>query len=58
MDIAALSMQMKQSSLGDAVGVRLLSIAKDQMQQQGQELAQMLQQSVQPHLGGNIDIRL
>lgn len=58
MDIPALSIQMNQMNLGQAVGIRVLSMAKEQAEQQGQQLAQMLQQSVQPHLGGNIDLKI
>ncbi|MEV3059336.1 YjfB family protein [Paenibacillus larvae] len=57
MDIAALSMVMSQSKLSQQVGVSVLNIAKTQSEQQGQDLVKMLQ-SVQPHLGGNLDIRI
>ncbi|ARF68768.1 hypothetical protein B7C51_14650 [Paenibacillus larvae subsp. pulvifaciens] len=39
------------------VGVSVLNIAKTQSEQQGQDLVKMLQ-SVQPHLGGNLYIRI
>ncbi|AQT85452.1 hypothetical protein ERICIV_00585 [Paenibacillus larvae subsp. larvae] len=57
MDIAALSMVMSQAKLSQQVGVSILNIAKTQSEQQGQDLVKMLQ-SVQPHLGGNLDIRI
>jgi hypothetical protein len=57
MDIAALSISLNQSSLAQEVGVRLVQLAKEQTQQQGQDLVQMLERSVQPNLGGNLDIR-
>jgi Putative motility protein len=57
MDIAALSMVMSQAKLSQQVGVSVLNIAKTQSEQQGQDLVKMLQ-SVQPHLGGNLDIRI
>lgn len=68
MDIAALSAVMSKSSLALQVGASVLSINKDLMEQQGQALMTLLQaanaatpimeQSVLPHLGGNIDIKL
>ncbi|MEV3166453.1 YjfB family protein [Paenibacillus larvae] len=57
MDIAALSMVMSQAKLSQQVGVSVLNIAKTQSEQQGQDLVKMLK-SVQPHLGGNLDIRI
>lgn len=56
MDVPALSMSVAQSSLAQAVQIRVLSMAKDQSTQQAQQMVQMMQQSVQPHLGGNLDI--
>ncbi|MZQ83996.1 putative motility protein [Paenibacillus sp. 5J-6] len=57
MDIPAISMSVAQSGLAQAVQLRVLSMAKDQSTQQGQQMVQMMQQSVQPNLGGNLDIR-
>ncbi|MCF2719099.1 MULTISPECIES: YjfB family protein [Paenibacillus] len=57
MDIAALSTGMSQASLAQAVSVKVLSMAKDQAGEQGQALVQMMEKSVQPHLGGQLDIR-
>lgn len=57
MDIAAVSMAMSQNSLALAASLRVMSIAKDQANQQGQDLVQMLS-SAQPNLGKNIDIRV
>lgn len=57
MDISALSMASSQSNLLQGVGIRVLQMAKDQEVQKGQDLVQMMQRSVQPNLGGNLDIR-
>ncbi|WP_348623435.1 YjfB family protein [Paenibacillus peoriae] len=57
MDIAALSTGMSQASLAQAVSVKVLSMAKDQASDQEQALVQMMEKSVQPHLGGQLDIR-
>jgi len=58
MDIAALSTAMNQSSLMQAVNISVMKMANDQALSQGQQLVQMMERSVTPHLGGNIDIRL
>ncbi|MNR62468.1 hypothetical protein D3C85_1845000 [compost metagenome] len=57
MDIAAMSMALSQNSLAMAASLRVMSIAKDQPNQQVQNLVQMLS-SAQPNLGKNIDIRV
>lgn len=57
MDIAALSIGLSQSNLQQAVGFSVLKMSKDQAAGDGQALAKMLEQSVQPNLGGNIDIK-
>ncbi|MGF7046190.1 hypothetical protein J2T13_000652 [Paenibacillus sp. DS2015] len=56
MDIAALSISMNQASLSQAVGIKLLTISKDQVEIQGNNLVQMLEKSVAPNLGRNLDI--
>lgn len=56
MDLAAASISMNRNSLALAASIRVMSIAKEQAEQQGQNLVQMLN-NVQPHLGRHIDIR-
>ncbi|UNK20139.1 YjfB family protein [Paenibacillus sp. N3/727] len=56
MDIAALSISMSQASLSQAVGLRVLSMAKNQANIQGQGLVQMMEKSVDPNLGQKLDI--
>ncbi len=61
MDIAGLSMAMAQNNIGTKVGVAVLDKAMNTAEAQGAQLVQMIdgaamQRSVQPHLGGNIDI--
>ncbi|GIP49645.1 hypothetical protein D3C76_185180 [compost metagenome] len=59
MDIAATSVAMSQSALSQAVGIRVLSMAKDQAEIQGQNLVQMMSQSqAHPTLGKNLDIKV
>ncbi|EFM11706.1 conserved hypothetical protein [Paenibacillus curdlanolyticus YK9] len=59
MDIAALSTAMSRSALSQSVGISLLGKAMSQAETQAQGIVQMMQQqSVQPHLGGQLDIRI
>ncbi|MBR6451832.1 MAG: YjfB family protein [Lachnospiraceae bacterium] len=58
MDIAALSMAMAQDRVMTDVGTAMLSKAIDQGQETGDTLTKMMEQSVNPNLGGNIDISL
>lgn len=58
MDIPALSMNMAQSSIQSDVGVAMLSKSLDTYQDTGENVAKMLEQSVNPAVGGNIDISL
>lgn len=65
MDIAALSTQISNANLANQVGASVLNITKDMMQQQGLALQQLMassgvamEQSINPHIGGNIDIKL
>ena len=61
MDIAALSMAMAQDRLGTQIGVAVLDKSMDTAESTGAQLVQMIdsaamQRSVNPHIGGNIDI--
>ena len=56
MDIAALSISMSQASLSQAVGLRVLSMAKNQADIQAQGLVQMMEKSVDPNLGNKLDV--
>lgn len=59
MDIAALSMGMAQAGLKQAVGIRVMTMAKEMAVQQGQDMMKVLQQSMQPpHLGKHIDVKV
>ena len=46
-----------KSDLPLAVGIQMLSKVKEAAEVHGAQMAQLLQQSVQPHLGGSLDIR-
>lgn len=58
MDIAELSMAMSASRLGTQWGIAVLDKALDMFEVAGEELTAMMESSVTPHLGQNIDIRL
>lgn len=56
MDIAALSISLAQSNLSQAVGISVLKMANEQSNSQAEQIVQMMARSVQPNLGGNLDI--
>jgi hypothetical protein len=63
MDIAALSMDLKQVQLQQAVGTAVLQLALNTDRQNADMLtkvlagsAQVIEQSVNPHLGSNLDV--
>ncbi len=65
MDIAGLSMGLSQMKVAQEVGVSVLKKAMDSAEGQGADLVRMLEvntkmleQSVNPHIGGNIDISI
>lgn len=58
MDISSLSMSLGQTSLSMEVSTRVLKMAQDQMQQQAMLQLAMLERSVQPNLGGAIDMKV
>ena len=58
MDIPALSMAMSQSQLLSQVSTQVMSMSMDQVEASGDEMAKMMEMSVNPSVGGNIDISL
>ncbi len=63
MDIAGLSTSMATMSLQNQVGVAMLDKMMDVNETIGAGLVQMMdaaamEQSVNPHIGGNMDIRI
>ena len=58
MDIASLSMNMSQANVLRDVNLALMSDVLDQAEQNGMALTKMMEASVTPNLGQNIDIRL
>lgn len=61
MDIAALSMSMANNDLAAQVSIAVLKMGQDMIQDNGGQMVDMIKQmehSVQPHIGGTIDISL
>ena len=58
MDVAAASIMLNQSQLQTQAGIQVLLKAMNVSEIQSQGIIQMLEHSVQPHLGGNIDIKI
>ncbi|AYD40699.1 putative motility protein [Clostridium fermenticellae] len=55
MDIPALSVAMSQSSLMNSVGISVAKMAINAQEQVGQEMTQMMSQSVDYNIGQNFD---
>jgi hypothetical protein len=58
MDIAALSVMMNQSQIHQQASLSVMKMAMNTAEQNSVELTKMLEQSVQPHLGSSIDLKL
>lgn len=63
MDIAAVSMALSQVDLGAKVGTAMLDKAMETNEELGAGLVQMIDSaqmelSVNPHLGGNFDVKI
>jgi hypothetical protein len=56
MDIAALSIGLKQAQVVQAASTSVLKKAMDTAQVQAQDMLKVMEQSVQPQLGANIDL--
>lgn len=55
MDISALSISMNQINTSNDVGVAMLAKSLDVMETQGDSMTKMMEASVYPNLGQNID---
>lgn len=58
MDIPALSMSMAQNNTETQVGIAILAKSLDTVEQAGDAMVQMMEQSVNPNLGSNIDVSI
>lgn len=58
MDIASLSTALSMTQLNGDFGILMLSKQLDAAETMGESMIKIMEQSVTPHLGGNIDISL
>lgn len=58
MDIPALSIAMSQMEVTNQYNVAMLSKTLDTIEQSGTMMIKLMEQSVTPHLGQNIDISI
>ena len=58
MDIASLSMQASALQASDMVSVAVFKKTMDTIEGTGESMIQMMEQSVNPNLGQNIDLRV
>ncbi len=56
MDISALSISLSSISTSNDIGVAVLAKSLDVMDAEGDSLKKMMELSVNPSVGGNIDI--
>ena len=58
MDIAGLSTALSQINTSSDIGVVMLSKALDTQEKLGDDMIKMMEQSVNPNLGANVDVRV
>ena len=56
MHIASLSTSLSMANVQNDFGVLMLSKQLDTVEDMGDSMIKLMEQSVNPHLGGNIDI--
>lgn len=58
MDIAGLSMAMSQSKLMEQASLSVMELAMNTGKENAAEMTKMLEQSSNPNLGRNLDVRI
>ncbi|MCI8482941.1 MAG: putative motility protein [Lachnospiraceae bacterium] len=58
MDIASLSTALSMTSVSNDIGAIMLSKQLDTVETMGDSMIKLMEQSVTPHLGGNVDISI
>lgn len=56
--ITAVSTPLSQETLGVKVGTAVTKLAMDSASQSSQAMINMMERSVNPNVGGNIDVRV
>lgn len=58
MDIAALSVIYHQIAAKQEAGIAILKKAMETMEANNEALLRLMEQSVNPHIGSNVDVRI
>ncbi len=58
MDIASLSTALSMTQVSNDFGAIMLGKQLDTMENMGDSMIKLMEQSVNPHIGGNIDISI
>ena len=58
MDIQQLSMDMAQVKVADQASTAVLKKTLDNFKQSGEQLTKMMEMSVNPNVGGHVDIKV
>ena len=58
MDIAALSMNLSQMKVANQASISVLKLTMDTAQEQMEDMTKIMEQSVNPHVGSNLDLKL
>ena len=58
MDIAALSMSLSQIKVANQASISVLKLTMDTAQEQMEDMTKIMEQSVNPHIGSNLDLKL
>lgn len=58
MDIASLSTALSMTKVNNDFGTIMLSKQLDNMEDMGDSMIKLMENSVTPHIGGNIDISI
>ena len=58
MDIASLSMSLSQMKVANQASISVLKLTMDTAQEQMEDMTKIMEQSVNPHIGSNLDLKL
>ena len=58
MDIATLSMSLSQMKVANQASISVLKLTMDTAQEQMEDMTKIMEQSVNPHIGSNLDLKL
>lgn len=58
MDITAVAAMIPTMNLGNQVAAKVMSLAMDQMETTGDGMKKIMEMSVNPNLGSNIDVSI